>query len=958
MPPSLSPQQQRAVTAPIGPVLVLAGPGAGKTRCLHLRIEHLIRCYAAEPARICAVTFTNKAAQEIRDRLRASLGETAAALTLGTIHALCQEILKPNAELAGLPPGYGIADEKHQAMILARLGVRPQRHSQLLILFGRSRLEGRPLTEGDSALLARYTETLRRERLIDYDEILQLTRDLLSRNPALLERCQARWDHLLVDEVQDLDPAQYTILRLLAERHRSLFAVGDDDQSIFSWRGADPRIILRLSRDFAIDDPIVLDLNWRCSTEIFDTARRILPPGELLFSKQIRAVKPSRYPIRVLSFRNETEETRWIVADILEDLAASGLPRGRYGVLYRRHLTGETLEDAFLTAGIPCQTSRGRALIDDPVVDQLATSLRIAIGSATGLEIERLARDVLDESVVAAILATPAPSFLARLRHYASLPGNPNARPCWRLLYHIDNLRGLVAIHTAPPGRLPATAHTLESLLDAILALGVGEYRSVLDRHAAALSDPEECEPARALARRLLNAATLCLPRSGGVEVPAAVMLRKTLPALPVEYAPAAPDTPLPDILTLFKALQLATSRRHRPFLTEFVAFDTETTGNDPATCEVVELAAVRVRDGRIVGRFQQLVKPACPVSPGAARIHGYTDAALASQPPFDQVWPRFRAFAGPSVLVAHNGFRFDLPVLKRLSAPLGGMDDMPVFDTLPLARSLFNSGNSLSALAARFGIDPGRGHHALDDSICLAQVFIRLQDEHLRRARVTSLAHLLDCLAAGLALEARPDLSPEAQILFEAGRRQAFRHHSTILETYRQEHAPGSITPEELERRLGGSEFRDQVRKQRAPDERFPELYQRLRTLAEACHAPQLPDAARLFLDRLALSRSDGAETDPHRVALLTFHATKGLEFSRVYLVGIEDNEVPGYYPLADQIDAEIREARRLVYTAMTRAEDRLTITRCRTRNGRNSGGSRFLDEMGLSPIQTNECT
>src|SRR5262249_15183239 len=157
---------------------------------------------------------------------------------------------------------------------------------QLLTLFGRRRLQGYQLTPADEKLYRRYQEELRSHYLIDFDEILDLARKLLESSETILSTYQSRWDHVLIDEFQDLDMTQYAVVRLLAERHRSLFAVGDDEQSIFSWRGADPRVIERFLDDFAIAEPIVLDINCRCSRGIFEAARKILPPCEL-FEKQL-----------------------------------------------------------------------------------------------------------------------------------------------------------------------------------------------------------------------------------------------------------------------------------------------------------------------------------------------------------------------------------------------------------------------------------------------------------------------------------------------------------------------------------------------------------------------------------------------------------------------------------------------------------------------------------------------
>ncbi|HET6779317.1 MAG TPA: UvrD-helicase domain-containing protein, partial [Gemmatimonadales bacterium] len=230
-------QQLRAIEASLGPVLVLAGPGAGKTYCLICRVQHLISRFDLPPRRILAVTFTNKAAEEIAGRLCEARGRAKEDVTRGTLHALCFKILRDFAIRAGLRPGFGIADEEYQLGVLKRLRVPEKRRAEVLSRFGLYRLQGRPLGERGSELLARYEERLRARNLADFDDLVVLTERLLRTDAAAAAELRARWDYLLVDEFQDLSPVQYGIVRRLAEGHRNLFGVGDDEQSIFSWAG-------------------------------------------------------------------------------------------------------------------------------------------------------------------------------------------------------------------------------------------------------------------------------------------------------------------------------------------------------------------------------------------------------------------------------------------------------------------------------------------------------------------------------------------------------------------------------------------------------------------------------------------------------------------------------------------------------------------------------------------------
>lgn len=381
------------------------------------------------------------------------------------------------------------------------------------------------------------------------------------------------------------------------------------------------------------------------------------------------------------------------------------------------------------------------------------------------------------------------------------------------------------------------------------------------------------------------------------------------------------------------------------------MCFDTETTGKETDRCGIIELAGVRVRNGREVDTFHSLISTDEPIAPGATQVHGYTDADLVGQPDIAVVWPRFRQFVGNVPLVVHNGLRFDVPVIERLTWHCGGTVGLSFFDTLPLARSLIESGSlKLVDLAASFGIDAGRSHHALDDSRCLAQVFERLLAERTNRTRRTCLSRLLASFAIGAAIENRGDLTPEDRLLAKLGNWQALGKHSTVLddyETIRLSESVSAPSASELIERMGGIELRDRARQDRSPEDRFPDTYGTLRALINSVQETSLADSIRKLLDTLALSRSDGAGVAPNRVSLLTHHATKGLEFSRVYVIGVEDDE----RDLQSSDPNTMKEVRRLVYVAMTRAIDRLSFTYCQERNGRPLRGTTLLTQMGLVP-------
>ena len=957
LPHEPSAAQQRAIEAPPGPVLVVAGPGAGKTFCLIGRIGHLIRAAGISPGRICAVTFTNKAADEIADRLRRDLGPAADAITRGTLHALCHRLLRDHASAMGLRRGFGIADEDYQRRVLQRLRVRPERLNQLLGLFGRHRLQNTPLTAGDLELFRAYREALRARHLLDYDDLVALAGELLRCHEAAAAEIRSRWDAILVDEFQDLSLAQYAVVTGIAALHRNCFAVGDDEQSIFSWTGADPAILERFRTDFEIESPVVLDRNRRCSRQIFEAARRLVTRNPALFDKQLEADRESEHCVAAHVFEDERAEADWLLADLLSDRMTSGLDWGDYAVLYRQHRLGQYIETRLVEADIPCRLARGQALADDEVIGFVAASLRVIRAPDDPLAVEAFADQVLPQPLIEQVRAAHRGlELLDALRAFgrATPRGDAQARWAWRFIYHVENLVALGRSHQA-----------LGPLVDELLTQRIGRYRNPLDERAAELGDPAVWPGAEALADRLdaaVRRGVIWVEPDRGVELALVRLVRGAVGGdvrrLERGSRPGPRDLVLrprdPSPLLLFKAMQLLHCRGLADPFQDYVAFDVETTDLDAAECEVLELAAVRVRGRVPVAQFNQLIRTRRPVSPAATAIHGYRDADLVDQPTFDEVWPEFLGFVGADLLVAHNGQQFDVPVLRRLAAELPGLEGLVFLDTLPLARSLLDESARLEDLAHRFGVSVGRSHHALDDAGALAGVLRHLGELKLARARRSALAHLLGWLGLALALDAPAEPTAEERLLRELTLPAALGRFGDCLEVYAEERdaLPDPVdapSVEELIERLGGARLMERIRTTRPAAQRYPSSVARLQALVSASEATDLAESIDLFLSRIALSRSDGSSVSDRRVNLLTLHSTKGLEFSRVYVIGAEDAQLPGFPALEQQNEAEIREARRLLYVGMTRARDRLVLTRAGRRDGRDAGGGLFLGEAGV---------
>src|SRR5437660_2462060 len=497
------PQQRLAIEAPLGPVLVVAGPGAGKTFCLIARINHLIATLGIAPERICAVTFTNRAAEEIAVRLKHTLRDRADGITRGTIHALCMALLRQYSEAAGLRQGFGVADEQYQKVILGRLHVPLEQRGPLLNRFSRHRVQAYDLTADEARLYREYTAWLAHRNMLDFDDLVAKAAELVRTRGDVADAIAARWDYLLVDEFQDVNAVQYDLLKRLAAPHDNFFAVGDDEQSIFTWTGADPYVLVRFGRDYGIERPIVLDKNCRCSRQIFETARRVLAHNPQLFEKQLSAEQESPYEVTAVAFREEAEEASWLLEDLRGDRAASGLGWGDYAILYRTHKIGEYVEGRLVRARIPCRLARGRSLVEDDVIKYVIAALRIVRDPADQVAIEAFARCVLSPHFLQEVLASPpfplsssppvplsanpergnGGDFLPAVRTVARRRPRhgPDTKKLWRLVYQVENLRALPRSHRALP---PPVEY--------ILSQTGGPWRDTLEERHDELTDPAD----------------------------------------------------------------------------------------------------------------------------------------------------------------------------------------------------------------------------------------------------------------------------------------------------------------------------------------------------------------------------------------------------------------------------------------------------------------------------------
>ena len=424
----LNPMQLKAVKAQDGPILVLAGAGTGKTRVLTTRLAHLIATGAARPWSILAVTFTNKAAREMRERVTSIIGPMAEQVWLGTFHALCAKIIRRHAELLGLQPNFTILDADDQIRLIKQLmqaeGLDDKKWPPRTLSGVIQRWKDRGLTpekindveekEFSSVRLKQiykqYQDRLRVLNAADFGDLLLHCLTLFNENPDVLALYQNRFAYILVDEYQDTNIAQYLWLRLLAQGRRNICCVGDDDQSIYGWRGAEVGNILKFEKDFPGAEVVRLEQNYRSTSRVLAAASKLISVNEGRLGKTLWTDGHEGEKIIVRGVWDGEEEAR-VVGDQVEAYQRKGTSLSQMAVLVRAGFQTREFEERFLTLGIPYQVIGGarfyermeirdaiayfRVLTqhnDDLALERIINKPKRGIGSATLQTIHQLAR--------------------------------------------------------------------------------------------------------------------------------------------------------------------------------------------------------------------------------------------------------------------------------------------------------------------------------------------------------------------------------------------------------------------------------------------------------------------------------------------------------------------------------------------------------------------------------------
>ena len=398
--------QKEAVLCTEGPLLVLAGAGSGKTRVLTHRVAHLVEDLGVAPWQIMAITFTNKAASEMRERLGSLIGPYSRGMWVTTFHSMCVRILRADCDRMGFAQGFTIYDDDDSKrlvkQIMGELNIDEKRYPiqairnriskakndlQVASVFADQAKD--PISQVVAKVYTRLQERLQQNNAFDFDDLLLYTWLLLKNHPDVLAAYQQRFRYLMVDEYQDTNHAQYALTQLLAAQHQNIMVVGDDDQSIYSWRGADLRNILDFEKDYPQAHVVKLEENYRSMGNILDAANAVIANNMTRKPKKLFTSQPAGEKISVYMATDERDEGRWIASEI-EKQHGAGMPYNQIAVFYRTNVQSRMLEDMLLRAGVPYRLVGGTRFFDRAEIRDVMAYLSLVVNPANDMAARRV----------------------------------------------------------------------------------------------------------------------------------------------------------------------------------------------------------------------------------------------------------------------------------------------------------------------------------------------------------------------------------------------------------------------------------------------------------------------------------------------------------------------------------------------------------------------------------------
>ena len=453
----LNPPQKEAVQHGTGPLLIFAGAGTGKTRALTYRIAYLIHEHKVDPRNILAVTFTNKAAREMKERIEKLVGTYAfGQMWVGTFHSTCARMLRERGDKIGLDRDFTIYDEDDQIKLirecLEELSLDERENNARAVLNKISQAKEQLVLPNDYAnafssvydplvdqVYPIYQKKLQANHALDFDDLILYAVRLLDECPEALEHYQRKFDHVLVDEYQDINFSQFQLVKLIAEKHRNICCVGDDDQSIYSWRGADVSIILSFQKHYPEAKVVTLEQNYRSTRNILDAAYHVISRNEHRAPKQLWCERPEGALLYRIEAADEHDEATRIVSRMREKVISGESEYSDFVILYRMNAQSRVLEDALMNYRVPYRIIGGVRFYERKEIKDVMAYLRLAMNPSDSVSLKR-------------ILNVPArgigPITLERIEQFAALEG----------ISFFDALRRIEEIEAAGKAKRAITA--------------------------------------------------------------------------------------------------------------------------------------------------------------------------------------------------------------------------------------------------------------------------------------------------------------------------------------------------------------------------------------------------------------------------------------------------------------------------------------------------------------------
>lgn len=1035
----LNEKQQQAAAHTDGAMLVVAGPGTGKTKVITHRIAHLIRNHRVAPQQIFAVTFTNKAAQEMLERIKELLGQTQGLeVRIHTFHAFCVGLLREHAERIGMGVNFAIFSQEIQEEVLIeclrelgqnRLTYPPWMLRDILgaykvkledptadqneIWLGDGTVINDPVQVQDiTDLLKAYQTKLASHNALDFDDLISKSVEVLERVPDVRAKYHNNLRFILVDEYQDINAAQYALLKLLVGGpQHNVMVVADEDQSIYSWRGSSPKYIERFKEDF---NPAVVELeeHYRCSERILRSAGAVIAKNTRQKESVLKTHKDAGNTLYHYTLGNPDAEANLVITLIRKLVEGRHYSYGDIAVFYRTHQLAETLVDRLHQERIGFQRIGRINSFQEEHAQGIISYLNF-IQWQLPRDIEKAVnfpQQLIDDLTLVRLkwlAQQKGITLIELLREIDEYPDDVGPLTRWNVrqfFQEIDDFREEIE---------EEQIHIIANKLFDLLSHRRSPYQPEDMRE---IENRPEIAGLRAATDSLYSAINrgdpLHLMVSYGVDsYCAAHIIRLTLEryldlSIYIELLPPdASGIPIMSesgvniligdfgdlserkdttillgsaVNTDANVLQLSESRLtqsrsvaalklcqrllssfEKPNFADMIVYDLETIDTDPKSAEIIEIGANRLSAiGSELEHYYQLVKPTSRIPQSSTNIHGIDNATVANEPGIETVLPQFLSFIQDRILIGHNVADFDNLVLERdLERYLKRGLSNPYYDTLATAQRLYpRESCNLEALAGKFNIKHDTMHRAIEDVQVTRRVFDELIKEDLRRREVRSLPELLPLVGLGIlaAEESQQNLG------IDEGTDSGIKTFYQVAARYMRTHQPdldwlgADLQPEEQQSVQDFINILKQTPLEQSQEDRDWEA-RRARFMNGVLHFETTSVKRHVadFLDyQKLINNADEIDVEVDKITLMTLHTAKGTEFPVVIIMGLEEGTFPIWR--SNESLGAIEEERRLFYVGMTRAQSRLYLTSVvRRMSDYERGGSMFLREIPSNLIE-----